>query len=165
MKSLIVDISTNEDKWKNWLSSKTPEISAIPDDIQSRLTPFEFLCLLRCARVDRITAATTQFISSTLGEQYVTPPIVNYDSIFNATSARTPVVFVLSPGADPAFDVLKLGEKKGFRLGKNWSLWRWDRVWDHEPPSLYHLLHARASGQCYRTAICCLHGLDHWRKY
>ena len=118
MKSLIVDISTNEDKWKKWLSSKTPEISAIPDDIQSRLTPFEFLCLLRCARVDRITAATTQFISSTLGEQYVTPPIVNYDSIFNATSARTPVVFVLSPGADPAFDVLKLGEKKGFRLGE-----------------------------------------------
>ena len=118
MKSLLADISTRGEEWKKWLSSKTPEISSIPDGIQGRLTPFEFLCLLRCARVDRITAATTRFISSTLGEQYVTPPIINYDSIFNATSAKTPVVFILSPGADPAFDVLKLGEKKGFRLGE-----------------------------------------------
>ena len=118
IKSLIANISTKEDTWKKWLSNKTPEISAIPDDVQSQLTPFEFLCLLRCARVDRITAATMQFISSTLGEQYVTPPIVNYESMFNSTSAKTPVVFILSPGADPAFNVLKLGEKKGFHLGE-----------------------------------------------
>ena len=43
---------------------------------------------------------------------------VNYECMFNASSAKTPVVFILSPGADPAFNVLKLGEKKGFHLGE-----------------------------------------------
>jgi len=115
---LITEISTYPDAWRKWLSADTPELSDTPNDIQKRLTPFEFLCLLRCARVDRITTATIRFITSALGDQYVTPPIIDYESIFNSSNSRTPVVFILSPGADPAFDVLKLGEKKGFCLGE-----------------------------------------------
>lgn len=52
-----------------------------------------------------------------LGEKYVQPPVLDYKSIFRQSSAMTPVVFVLSPGADPAFDVFKLGEEMGFKPG------------------------------------------------
>jgi dynein heavy chain len=38
-------------------------------------------------------------------------------SVYSLSSARTPVVFILSPGADPAFDIFSLGENKGFKPG------------------------------------------------
>ena len=52
-----------------------------------------------------------------LGEKYVTPPMLDYQNIHKQSSPFTPVVFILSPGADPAFDVFKLGEEMGFKAG------------------------------------------------
>jgi dynein heavy chain len=37
--------------------------------------------------------------------------------IHRQSSSTTPIVFILSPGADPAFDVFKLGEDMGFKPG------------------------------------------------
>jgi hypothetical protein len=34
------------------------------------------------------------------------------------STESTPIVFVLSPGADPAFDVFKLGEEMGYKPGQ-----------------------------------------------
>ena len=117
VKSLFLVISNNADCWKRWLTSETPEISStLPNKMHKHLTQFEFLCLLRFARVDGITTATARFISFILGEEYVTPPKADYRTFFESANARTLVVFILSPGADPAFDVLKLGEKLGFLL-------------------------------------------------
>jgi hypothetical protein len=33
--------------------------------------------------------------------------VLDYASLYRASNETTPVVFVLSPGADPAFDVLR----------------------------------------------------------
>ena len=49
--------------------------------------------------------------------RYVQPPVLDYTAIFAASAPSTPVVFVLSPGADPAFDVFRLGEEMGFKPG------------------------------------------------
>ena len=52
-----------------------------------------------------------------MSEKYVQPPILDYQQIYSMSNAMTPVVFVLSPGADPAFDVFRLGESMGFKPG------------------------------------------------
>lgn len=49
--------------------------------------------------------------------RYVQPPVLDYHNIFKQSTENTPIVFVLSPGADPAFDVFKLGEEMGFKAG------------------------------------------------
>lgn len=74
------------------------------------------LLLLRCLRVDRVVVGITHFVIQTLGERYVTPPVLDYHAIFRQSTPTTPVVFVLSPGADPAFDVFRcgLGDCTGF---------------------------------------------------
>ncbi len=64
-----------------------------------------------------MTVAATRYVVASLGERYVQPPVLDMASIFRQSSAFTPVVFVLSPGADPAFDVFKLGEELGFKPG------------------------------------------------
>jgi dynein heavy chain, axonemal len=61
--------------------------------------------------------ALTRFIIQVLGERYVQPPILDYAEILKQSTNLTPVIFVLSPGADPAFDLFRLGEEQGFKPG------------------------------------------------
>jgi hypothetical protein len=70
---------------------------------------FKFKLRRYSVRVDRVTVAITKYIIARMGEKYVQPPILDYSNIFTMSNATTPVVFVLSPGADPAFDVFRLG--------------------------------------------------------
>ena len=60
--------------------------------------------------MDRVTVAITRYVIAKMGEKYVQPPTLDYAAIYRQSSNMTPVVFVLSPGADPAFDVFKLGK-------------------------------------------------------
>lgn len=72
---------------------------------------------MRCLRPDRVTVCITRFVMHAMGERYVQPPTLEYRIIYKQSTEYTPIVFVLSPGADPAFDVFKLGEEMGFKPG------------------------------------------------
>ncbi|CAH0724307.1 unnamed protein product, partial [Brenthis ino] len=111
-------ITTNLEKWQEWFDSDTPESSDIPDGYKERLNPFELLMLLRCFRVDRIYRALTDYITVTMGEEYITPPVISLDMIYEQTTPFTPVVFILSPGSDPTADLMKLADRCGFGGGK-----------------------------------------------
>ncbi|KAK2951356.1 putative Dynein-1-alpha heavy chain, flagellar inner arm I1 complex [Blattamonas nauphoetae] len=78
------------------------------------LSELERLAVLRIFRTDRIAAGVTRFVAQILGDKYKKYPILLYDDIYNRSTALSPVVFIISPGADPATDVIALGERKGF---------------------------------------------------
>lgn len=59
-----------------WFDSDAPESTEMPDGYSSRLAPFELLMALRCFRVDRIYRALTDYITVTMGEDYITPPVI-----------------------------------------------------------------------------------------
>lgn len=46
--------------------------------------------------------------------RYVQPPMISFDAIFEQSTPNSPIVFILSPGSDPASDLLKLAERSGF---------------------------------------------------
>ncbi|KAK3269901.1 Dynein heavy chain cytoplasmic, partial [Cymbomonas tetramitiformis] len=103
--------------WKEWYDLERPEEAPYPNGLSDSLNIFEQILLLRCIRVDRITVAITKYVVNKMGEKYVMPPVLDYPNIYKQSTALTPIVFVLSPGADPAFDVFKLGEEMGFKPG------------------------------------------------
>ncbi|XP_068620608.1 LOW QUALITY PROTEIN: dynein axonemal heavy chain 10 [Battus philenor] len=111
-------ITTHLDEWQEWFDSDTPESNTIPNGYRDVVKPFELLMLLRCFRVDRIYRALTDYITVTLGEDYITPPVISFDMIFEQTTPFTPVVFILSPGSDPTADLMKLADRCGFGGGK-----------------------------------------------
>jgi dynein heavy chain, axonemal len=96
---------------------QAPEEQPLPMGYSTSLSEFEKLLVLRCLRVDRVTVGITRFVIHVMGERYVQPPTLDYAAIYRQSSAQTPIVFVLSPGADPAFDVFKLGEEMGYKPG------------------------------------------------
>ena len=56
-----------------------------------------------------------QFISSTLGTTYIQSPPFNLDSVFADSIPSTPIIFVLSPGADPYAYLYALAVEKGMK--------------------------------------------------
>lgn len=98
------------EEFRAWFESERPETAPLPANLGEVLGTFEMLCLLRTLRTDRVTVGITRYVMAALGEKYVQPPVLDYKAIYTSSGPSTPVVFVLSPGADPAFDVFRLGE-------------------------------------------------------
>ncbi|KAJ3097104.1 Dynein heavy chain 10, axonemal [Phlyctochytrium planicorne] len=113
-KDISNEVAANEQAWKAWAKHETPETEPFPMEYSEKLTPFQQLCLLRCFRTDRVYNAVTNFVIKNMGEKYVMPPVINYQNIFDQSSPTGPVVFILSPGADPQSDLQKLAETLGF---------------------------------------------------
>jgi len=65
----------------------------------------------RCFRVDRVIRAVTNFVITKVGEKYVQPPIISFEAIYEQSNPLSPIVFILSPGSDPASDLMKLAER------------------------------------------------------
>ena len=111
--SLPADIRAAEAEWRAWYDLEAPESQPMPQGYSDRLTKMEMMLVLRCFRVDRIYVAITKYVIGAMGERYVKPPVLDYTEVFEASAAVVPVIFVLSPGADPASDVFKLAAKVG----------------------------------------------------
>ncbi|KAJ2996626.1 Dynein heavy chain 10, axonemal [Globomyces sp. JEL0801] len=107
-------VKNNEAIWKTWARLDSPETTPLPMEYSSRLNLFQQLCLLRCFRIDRVYNGITNFVIQNMGERYVMPPVINYKNIFDQSLPTSPVVFILSPGADPQNDLQKLAESLGF---------------------------------------------------
>jgi dynein heavy chain len=78
------------------------------------ITDFEYLIMVKLIRPDRLTLAITNYVSKIMTEKFVSPPVLRYKTVYAQSSAMTPVVFILSPGADPAYSVTELAEQEGF---------------------------------------------------
>lgn len=52
-------------------------------------------------RPDRCVNAIKNFIMDKMNPQYVQSPPIMYDKIYKQSTEKTPIVFILSPGADP----------------------------------------------------------------
>ncbi|XP_078523750.1 dynein axonemal heavy chain 10 isoform X2 [Lissotriton helveticus] len=112
--SLPEDVETNEPEWKAWYDLDTLEQSPFPLGFSDKVTPFQKLLLLRCFRVDRVYRAVTDYVTITMGEKYVQPPVISFEAIFEQSIPTSPIVFILSPGSDPASDLMKLADRSDF---------------------------------------------------
>lgn len=86
----------------------------------SKLNSFEILIILRLFRPDRIINGVKKFIieQNRNNSHFVKAPAINYMKIFQQSSEKSPIVFILSPGADPLSDVAALAEDVGFTGNK-----------------------------------------------
>ncbi|PRP82215.1 dynein-1-alpha heavy chain, flagellar inner arm I1 complex, partial [Planoprotostelium fungivorum] len=103
-----------ESRWKEWYNLDNPEEVRPPVPKNVELTDMQRLAIVRCFRTDRLYNALTLFVTKNMGPKFVEPPVVKYQDIYDLSTSSAPIIFILSPGADPASDVRKLAEKLGF---------------------------------------------------
>lgn len=76
------------------------------------------MVVLRIFRPDKIVAATQNFIALNLGHSFIEPPTFDLVGSFADSNCLIPLIFILSPGADPMAALLKFGADTGYTSDK-----------------------------------------------
>merc|ERR1711871_213214 len=113
------EMTSNEGMWRRWYDDNEPESMAIPDYEQrfgelADIGPFLKLLLVRSLRLDRSVLAVKQFIEGTpqTGKRFTEPVTDTIESIYDEMTPMVPVIFLLSPGADPTDAIETLARKR-----------------------------------------------------
>ena len=78
------------------------------------------LLLLKIFRPDRVVNGIRRFIIEQYkdNEYYVQSPTINFKKILKQSNEKSPILFILSPGADPLHDVYELANNEGYTGNK-----------------------------------------------
>lgn len=116
LKDIKLQFLKEPEPWKKWFDIEKCEDNDLPCGLSLQLTPLEKLLIVRVFRKDRVFNAMKNFIKSTTGgsETFITPPAMKMPKIFEQSSEKTPVLFILSPGVDPSYYVNQYAIEKGF---------------------------------------------------
>jgi len=130
-KSIVEDIERNESAFLPWYTDNEPEKYPVPV-VEARFqgeeevsANFNRLLAVRCLREDRTLLAVNDFIRKTdaitlqeggrlpaMGPKFVDPVTDTVESVFREMESTTPVIYLLSAGADPTDAIETMARKK-----------------------------------------------------
>ncbi|XP_065540385.1 dynein axonemal heavy chain 3 [Lathamus discolor] len=109
---LMEHVRDNSSKWKLIYDSARPHEEAFPDT-WSTLMGLDHLVILRCLRPDKMIAAVQEFIVENMGRTFIEPPTFDLGKSYSDSNCCAPLIFVLSPSADPMAGLLKFADDVG----------------------------------------------------
>ena len=108
------EVASYRGRWGSVYNSPSP-MEGLSSIVGDRYNDFHKLMILRCIRPDVIVPAVTDYIELALGRKYIEAPQFDLALSFADSNKRTPLIFVLTPGADPMSPLLKLAGEMNFR--------------------------------------------------
>ncbi|KAJ3159379.1 Dynein heavy chain 1, axonemal [Geranomyces michiganensis] len=112
--NLEQDVGEHIAQLKVMFDSPHPHKEPLPGRWENALSNFQKLLVLRCIRPDRITSGVQDFVCSQLGERFIEPQTSDLSALYKESTPISPLIFVLSPGADPAQSLFKFAEEMRF---------------------------------------------------
>ncbi|KAL2735253.1 dynein axonemal heavy chain 2 [Vespula squamosa] len=98
--------------WHNWYISTEPENIPLVGELEEGCTAFQRMMIIRSCRPDRMSSAIANFIVRNVEQKFVEPPVLDLKAVLEDSIARTPLIFVLSPGVDPTSILMQLAESQ-----------------------------------------------------
>ena len=122
---LTDDILANFDEWMEWIQCLKPHSQRLPGkwgemddyettDVVEGLNLQQRMLVLKCFREEKLSFAVSDFVEKRLGRQFVEAPPISMEEVYGDTDCHTPVVFILSTGADPTGLLVTLAKQKGY---------------------------------------------------
>ena len=90
------------EKWEIYFNKPEPHLEALPDDWEEILDNFEKLLILKILRPEKLLFAFSEYVKTEIGESYIQSKAVSMDELYKDSDNHTPIIFVLSQGADPS---------------------------------------------------------------
>uniref|UniRef100_A0A803VDZ1 Dynein axonemal heavy chain 3 n=1 Tax=Ficedula albicollis TaxID=59894 RepID=A0A803VDZ1_FICAL len=109
LQGLMEHVRDNSSKWKTIYDSVRPHEEAFPDSWGS-LAGLDRMVILRCLRPDKIIPAVQIFIVDNMGRTFIEPPTFDLGRSYSDSNCCAPLIFILSPGADPMAGLLKFAD-------------------------------------------------------
>uniref|UniRef100_UPI00398EE5C8 dynein axonemal heavy chain 1 isoform X2 n=1 Tax=Pristiophorus japonicus TaxID=55135 RepID=UPI00398EE5C8 len=104
----------NVDDFQVIFDSPEPHRQPLPGQLANQINSFQKLLIMRCLRVDKVTNAMQDFVSLNIGHKFIEPQTSDLSTVFKDSAPNVPLIFVLSPGTDPAADLYKFAEEMKF---------------------------------------------------
>jgi dynein axonemal heavy chain len=104
--------------WKAYAASDNPVSHGVPAPWIDELSPFQQLLVLKALREDKVTMGMRAFVTAELGAEFAESPALSLASVYEDSLPSTPIVLVLSPGADPMSALLKLAREREMEDGR-----------------------------------------------
>ncbi|XP_054939233.1 dynein axonemal heavy chain 1-like [Physeter macrocephalus] len=112
--SFALDFVKHLSEFQAIFDSPEPHREPLPGIWDQYLDQFQKLLVLRCLRGDKVTNAMQDFVATNLEPRFIEPQTANLSLVFKDSNSTTPLIFVLSPGTDPAADLYKFAEEMKF---------------------------------------------------
>ncbi|CAH8618599.1 unnamed protein product [Heterobilharzia americana] len=106
-------VQESPNQWKALYDDLSPHKFSIPGKF-SKLEGLEKLAVLRCIRPDKVVPGIQDFIVQNMGQRFIEPPTFDLAGSFADSNCCSPLIFILSPGADPMNALIKFGIDLGY---------------------------------------------------
>ncbi|KAH9496161.1 Dynein heavy chain 6, axonemal [Bulinus truncatus] len=120
---LCLSLENNEHQWEQFRNAENVfELFSQPyvTDLLSnkstvfewqRLSKFQCLLLIKTLRLEILPASISLFIKDQLGSKYLTTGSFDLREVYNESMAKSPLIFILSPGCDPSSQLLRFAKE------------------------------------------------------
>ena len=105
---IVSSFESMPDKWKAVIHSDDLFKERLPSPYEGALTSFQKLILGSFLKPEKLMLGLKMFVSKELGEVFIESPPFDLKGAFEDSISTSPIIFILSPGADPISDLLKL---------------------------------------------------------
>jgi len=110
---LCEHITNNLEDWKDWASQDEPHKTPLPlnyDEI-NEIHYFHVMLCVKALCGEKVVFAINEHTKRSLGEDFIIFPSAQMPELYADSSRSTPIVFVLSTGADPTYMLLRFAEE------------------------------------------------------
>ncbi|KAF4729654.1 Cytoplasmic dynein 2 heavy chain 1, partial [Perkinsus olseni] len=101
--------------WRRWIEEDACE-EKFPQEIALKLTSFQKVLIVQNLRPDRLESALTKFTTEVLTVASISPSTSSLLSLCQAAEGFRPILFIVTPGADPTRDLTELAASTGQKL-------------------------------------------------
>jgi dynein heavy chain len=112
--SFAEEFGQHVEGFKGIFDSTEPHREPLPGHWDEDLNSFQKLLPLKCIRPDKVTNAMQDYVSHQLGQKFIEPQTADLSIAFKDSGPKSPLIFILSVGTDPADDLYKFAEKMKF---------------------------------------------------
>jgi dynein heavy chain len=102
------------DAWQEWGTCPDPQTTPLPLEWADKLDSFARLNVLKVFRPEKLLFAFQNYVINEIGQFFVESPTATMDVVYADTDVKTPLIFVLSAGADPTSALIKFAKERNF---------------------------------------------------
>ena len=111
LKGLNTYVAANVGAWLPLMQAEAPWSVPLPDQ-WSELSNFQKLLVIKVFRPEKLVECIVEFIGEEMGSEYTEIPPLDLNEAFADSKNSTPLVFVMSTGADPMSNLLRFAEER-----------------------------------------------------